>query len=802
MRADRTVPPRSAALALAGGALLLLAAGTCGPPPLTIALVDPHDDDFVCAATATLPVAVDFSAAVDPGQAVLSALLVENLDTAPVQTDVSARFAVGANGATASLAITPGRSFLSVHLDATGDGAAEAFDTSTFDFLQASPCVVEGGVSFADAGGAAADAWARARSTNYAGVQALQQQSLLAPVSFLDLVASPAFADGMPGIALLDHDGDGDLDVYVSNGPGAANSLLANQWVETGSLSFVDVAGAAGVTAAAQDSSGVCAGDIDNDGDPDLLVLGRNEPNRLFENQGGGAFSELVGSAVGGGNLASTSCAMGDFDADGLLDVVVANIADFATQAAFFLIPFATNQHNQLFLNQGGNVFADASAASGILQQLGFGPGVDGSPGLTWAVQALDVEQDGDTDVVFVDDQGGLASAKNGGQDRGYFHVYRNDGTGQFTDDPVVLNGESAGQWMGIDFGDLDCDGHLDFFGSNFGDYDVSVLFAPYVLGDLTSRWFLGSASGTFSDPGVGGLVATPFGWGTSIFDYDNDGDADILFHGSIDLNVSVAADNPGALLRNPGCSADFVAETNAFAVDHGVRGVRAVATGDLDRDGFVDVVSASSSDVPAAVPLAPVPQLHGSVFDATALFAPTFSFVVLPSAGWVWNGIETDLGSLVIERNSADNGNAGVTLRPRGGAGLVAGAVVNRDGIGATFTFRPNGGTAAIEPIAGGASHASQHALEAYFGLGLAPRGTLDVLWPGGVRNRLYDVAAGERLDVPEIPCSYDGVWADADAYATCVGSALDAWLATSAIDAAHAARLLESAIRAFQEG
>jgi hypothetical protein len=87
-------------------------------------------------------------------------------------------------------------------------------------------------------------------------------------------------------------------------------------------------------------------------------------------------------------------------------------------------------------------------------------------------------------------------------------------------------------------------------------------------------------------------------------------------------------------------------------------------------------------------------------------------------------------------------------------------------------------------------------------FGLGLAPRGTAEVLWPGGVRNRLYDVAAGESLRVPEIPCSFAAAWPDADAYATCVGDALDAWVSAGAVDAALAARLLASALRAFQEG
>ncbi|MCG8456175.1 MAG: VCBS repeat-containing protein, partial [Holophagales bacterium] len=81
-----------------------------------------------------------------------------------------------------------------------------------------------------------------------------------------DIPETPLKSRGAPGAALFDYDGDGDLDIYVTNGPGRANSLFANQLRETGTLTFVDVALAAGVDATDQDSSGVCFGDTDNDG--------------------------------------------------------------------------------------------------------------------------------------------------------------------------------------------------------------------------------------------------------------------------------------------------------------------------------------------------------------------------------------------------------------------------------------------------------------------------------------------------------------------------------------------------------
>src|SRR6476660_9623749 len=87
---------------------------------------------------------------------------------------------------------------------------------------------------------------------------------------------TPNKPHGAPGIAVFDYDNDGDMDIYVTNGPGGANSLYQNQWKQTGKVTFIDVAAAAGVTATAQDSSAVCYGDLDNDGFDDLYVTSPN----------------------------------------------------------------------------------------------------------------------------------------------------------------------------------------------------------------------------------------------------------------------------------------------------------------------------------------------------------------------------------------------------------------------------------------------------------------------------------------------------------------------------------------------
>ncbi|MEO1368810.1 MAG: FG-GAP-like repeat-containing protein, partial [Acidobacteriota bacterium] len=140
--------------------------------------------------------------------------------------------------------------------------------------------------------------YTRARSASYERVDALQRQSLVEPVPFASSLSLPHRAGGFPGVAVLDVDGDGDLDVYVTNGPGRANSLFLNWLHETGELRFDDRGAASGAGAADQDSNGVCFGDLDNDGDDDLVVLGREMHNRLFENVGGGEFRRVVDSGL------------------------------------------------------------------------------------------------------------------------------------------------------------------------------------------------------------------------------------------------------------------------------------------------------------------------------------------------------------------------------------------------------------------------------------------------------------------------------------------------------------------------
>lgn len=618
-----------------------------------------------------------------------------------------------------------------------------------------------------------------------------------------DVPLTPIKARGAPGVAVFDYDGDGDLDIYVTNGPGAANSLYSNRLRETGQVAFVDVATAAGVDVSDQDCTGTCFGDIDNDGDHDLFVLIAGGPNRLFENLGDGTFTDITDRAgVDGGYLYSASCAMGDVNGDGLLDIVVANsVVDWDTQLSLFVEPFALNVHNQLLLNRGDNVFEDVSAASGIENLAGMPPG---AAGLTWAISMVDYDMDGDVDIIAADDQAATPPAVAGGVDRGYVHVFQNDGTGRFTNVTLQVGTNKPGQWMGLAFGDLNADGHMDMFVSNFGDYSLTLFPVTYNLGDASSRWFLGQPDGTFADPGVGGLVATPFGWGTAVTDYDNDADLDIIFHGGLDSGAFIEASNPGAILQNINGSAQFRRDATALAnsTNHSRRTIMGMAVGDLNEDGFIDIVSVSNMDTPEQVPLIPINASYGGPFDSDAVFVPTFTPVGDPGEFvFTFSGIEPTNGTLSVELSSGDNDNSWVQVELLGTKGLIAGGRVNRDGIGAVVTVTPRGGRPVMQPILGGASYASQSSLIAQFGLGKANRSTVDVLWPGGVRNRLYHVHQNDRIVFPEIPYSYDDLSVNAKTYRRGVFRSVVRLVKKGVLSRREAARFYVSALKARRQ-
>jgi len=456
------------------------------------------------------------------------------------------------------------------------------------------------------------------------------------------------------------------------------------------------------------------------------------------------------------------------------------------------------SQPNQLFLSAGGNTFVDASLSSGVgaVQEI------------TWAVAAVDLNQDGIVDILTANDNGTIPFAASGGVDRGLLRYLVNDGTGHFTDVTHAVGLDTPGDWMGLAFADFDSNGTIDLFASNSGDWIEDFLGVPGAdLGVYASRWHLQRPDGTFADPGMGAMVAGGFSWGTSALDYDNDGDSDIVFYGGIDAGPFVDASNPGSLAENDG-AAGFTYDVDALfptGAPHDRRIENGLAVGDLDSDGFPDIVSISGANLPTQ-PFGPIPypRAWGSPIDGRALLFPTWFPGTEPNQ-FVYSGVELPLGTVAVELNSGTaagpHGNRWIAVTTRGSVGDTAGARTPRDGYGAVVRVTPARGRTAIRPVLGGSSYASQNARELTFGLGRAHRATVEVLWPGGVRNRLYRVRAGERIAFPEIPCSFDDPAATPAAYAACVTGALDELAAAGAIGRHERGRYLGSALRAFAE-
>lgn len=640
---------------------------------------------------------------------------------------------------------------------------------------------------------------------NYARVES-DRNSLIADLKAngfafpANTVYMPLKGHGAPGVVNFDYDNDGDLDIYVTNGPGAANSLYSNQLIETGNISFIDVAAQAGVELTAYDNTGVCYGDIDNDGDHDLFVLGLGTSNHLFENNGNGTFNDITDATIASDTKFSTSCSLGDVNGDSLLDIAISNTYDnWDNQEPINLFGFESrHQHNQILLNKGDNEFEDVSVQAGITN----------FAGISWAIALVDYDADGDVDLISADDQGGKPKAEYGGIDLGYIRIYDNNGQGVFTDVTNHAQTNFPGAWMGLSFADFNNDGYLDIFGSNIGDNLAKNLSQmvpfPVPRNDWESRWFLGGADGVFTMPGVGALGATSFGWGSGATDYDNDGDTDIIYYGGIDMGIFIEASNPGAVLQNDGY-ANFTRDTPALAqsTNNSRRTVNGVAIGDINNDGFNDIVTVANqvwNDNFPLMPLLPPNLLLGSAFDSELYIWPIFmpNDPMNPMAGFTWTGLSPSNGNLTIEMNNAENGNAWVKVKLVGTAGIIDEGEVNRDGIGAIVKFTPEDGVTVMEPVLGGASYSSQHALERNFGLGDSEKGTVEVVWPGGTRNRLYNVTASQMIMFPEIPCSFETDSSKKD-YAHCVKDALKELQEAGLIDITQKGHFFSSAMKAY---
>ena len=394
------------------------------------------------------------------------------------------------------------------------------------------------------------------------------------------------------GLATFDYNGDGKIDILFLNGapmpgspittPPPRNALYRNE----GGWKFTDVTLAAGLV----DTNyhlGVCIGDYNNDGYPDIY-LNNFGPNVLYRNNGDGTFTDVTREAgVAVGNHVGAGACFLDIDKDGDLDLFVANYVDFT---------FAKNQTRfvnghpayvgpmiygpvaaTLFRNNGDGTFADVSIASGVAAHAGTGMGV----------VCADYDDDGDTDIIV-------------GNDAMANFVWRNDGKGHFEEVGLLSglaydrNGIGLGT-MGVECADYDNDGRLDFFMTSYMK-QWAILYRNLGGGLFEDATHLtGAGAGTFNQ----------VTWGAGLVDFDNDGDRDLFIacghlQDTVDLwDDTTSYEARNLLLENTGpgkyvnvsdrCGDGLLPKLSS----------RGAAFDDLDNDGKIDVVVLNSRREP-----------------------------------------------------------------------------------------------------------------------------------------------------------------------------------------------------------
>lgn len=393
------------------------------------------------------------------------------------------------------------------------------------------------------------------------------------------------------GCAFLDFDNDGWMDIYlVNSGPcdffipdrPMRNALYHNNRDGT----FTDVTDRAGVPGNAY-GMGVAAGDYDGDGFPDLYVT-QYARSILYHNNGDGTFTDVTAKAGVEAPGWGTSAVWFDYDNDGKLDLFVCRFVEFnksknkfcgnlQTRERWYCIPSVYDPAPcWLFHNNGDGTFTDVSKESGI----------GGSLAKAWGVVAADVNDDGRMDL-FV------------GNDTVPNFLFINQGNGKFEENGLLAGvGYSAygrsRSGMGVDAADYDQDGWMDLFVANV-DHEMYSLYHN-------------NKDGTFTDmaqaTGIASTTRMMSGWGLKFFDYDNDGELDLLLcdghpDDRIDGRVfGVKYLEPMLLFRNTGKNFENVSAQSGPIFSRPIAG-RGLALGDFNNDGAVDVLVAVNNDAP-----------------------------------------------------------------------------------------------------------------------------------------------------------------------------------------------------------
>ena len=489
------------------------------------------------------------------------------------------------------------------------------------------------------------------------------------------------------GCALFDYDNDGWLDILLINGGLTPESTATGPvrhalYRNLGNGRFKEVTAKAGLGGNGAFGMGVAVGDVDNDGDRDVYVTNFGA-NGLYRNNGDGTFSDVTAKAGVGGSDWSTSAAFFDMENDGDLDLYVTNYLEtsFETNPLCELKNIRTYCYpghydgvgDRLYQNLGGGRFRDVSEASGILNPEGKGLGV----------VAADFDDDGWTDLYVAND-----TERN-------FH-YRNNRQGGF-EDMTLLSGTgyneeaNAEAGMGTDAADYDGDGLMDIVVTNY-DMETNALYRNH------QDWL-------FTDERASSGVTRGdrflLGFGTGFFDFDNDGDQDLLVvNGHVLDNVEQVQfgfryAQPDMLLENRQGTFE---EHAGFSRQAGLepRVGRGSCFGDLDNDGDLDILVNNCGGRP---------------------------HLLLNRVGSRKNWILLNL------------------IGSRG----------NRDGVGARIEVTTAAGRQ-VDQVMGGGGYLGASDLRVHFGLGAADRiQSLRIRWPGGAEEVFRDLDANRILSIRE---------------------------------------------------
>jgi enediyne biosynthesis protein E4 len=393
----------------------------------------------------------------------------------------------------------------------------------------------------------------------------------------------------MPGgVALLDYNNDGLLDVFFVNGGHVSSPMKGADnferhdpkywnrlYRQNKDGSFTDVTEQAGLSNAGDGNygMGVAVGDYDNDGYPDIYVTNYGK-NILYHNNGDGTFTDVTAKAGVAAGGWSESAGFVDYDNDGKLDLFVTRYMDWDTQHSK---DCGGNYHtycppgefprttNILYHNNGDGTFTDVSQKSGIASKKGHGLGV----------AFADYDGDGFTDIFVAND--GMQQ-----------YLWHNNGNGTFTEVGMevgaALNQDGGPlSGMGVVFQDYDNDGRPDVIVTTLPRQAYAV--------------FHNDGEGMFSDhglqTGVTALSGLSAGWGVGLEDLDNDGQKDLFIaQGHVLDNVEMIDPSlhylePTLVALNHGGRFERVDSGNDVAVP-----ARGAAFGDINNDGWIDVVT------------------------------------------------------------------------------------------------------------------------------------------------------------------------------------------------------------------